>query len=135
MIGLIQKQLSTNFIQIGQSWNFSLFWLIVLVRMILNVSYSPSDWEHGQLKSHKKFQLNFSKFHEDIVKFRFSELMLFSGLKFTVKAVSIKSHVSSRQRKGHIKLHLKFELDALKNGRDMAHFPPESKMYKLLTIS
>ena len=103
--------------------------------MILNVSYSPSDWEHGQLKSHKKFQLNISKFHEDIVKFRFSELMLFSGLKFTVKAVSIKSHVSSRQREGQIKLHQKFELDTLKNGRDMAHFPPESTMYTLLTIS
>ena len=97
--------------QIGQSWNFSLFWLIVLVRMILNVSYSPSDWEHGQLKSHKKFQLNISKFHEDIVKFRFSELMLNSGLKFTVKAVSIKSHAASRQIDGLIKLQQKFELD------------------------
>ena len=99
--------------------------------MILNVSYSLSDWEHGQLKSHKKFQLNISKFYEDIVKFRFSELMLFSGLKFTVKAVSIKSHVSSRQREGQIKLHQKFELDISNNGRDMAHFPPESTMYTL----
>ena len=79
--------------------------------MILNVSYSPSDWEHGQLTSHKKFQLNISKFHEDIVKFRFSELMLNSGLKFTVKAVSIKSHAASRQIDGLIKLQQKFELD------------------------
>ena len=48
--------------------------------MILNVSYSPSDWEHGQLTSQKKFQVNILKFHEDIVKFRFSELRLNSPI-------------------------------------------------------
>ena len=79
------------FMQIGQSWNSGLFRLIVLVIMISDVSYSPSDLEHGQLTSHKKFQLNILKYHVDIVKFRFFELCLCSGLKFAVKAVSIKN--------------------------------------------
>ena len=55
--------------------------------MISNVSYSLGDGEHGQLTSHKKFHLNISKFHEDKVKFRFTELVSCSGLKFAVKAV------------------------------------------------
>ena len=106
--------------QIGQSWNSGLFWLIVLVIMILNVSYSPSDLEHSQLTSHKKFELKILKYHVDIVKLRFFELYLCSGLKFVVEAVSIKSHVASRQGECQIDLHRKFELDISKNGRDIA---------------
>ena len=96
--------------------------------MILNVSYSPGDLEHGQLTSHKKFKLKILKYHVDIVKLRFFELQLCSGLKFAVQAVSIKSHVASRQREGQINLHQKFELDISKNGRDIAQLRTESKM-------
>ena len=61
--------------------------------------------------------------------------MLCSGLQFTVKAISIESHVANRQREGQIDLHQKFEFNILKNGRDPAQFPTESTMYTLLTIS
>ena len=66
-------------------------------------------------------------------KFRLSELALCLGLKFTVKAVSIKSHVASR-REGQINLHQKFELNISRNGGDMALFPSERTMFTLLTI-
>ena len=104
--------------------------------MISYVSYSPiSDGELGQLTSHKKFQVNISKFHEDILNFRFPELVLFLGLEFTVKAVSIKSRVVSRQGEGQINLQQKYEHNISKNRRDVAQFPHERTMYKLLMIS
>ena len=116
------------FMQIGQSLFFGLFWPIVLVKLLLNVSYSPGDWEHGQLTSHKKFQLNISKIHEDMAKFRFSAIWTTFGPKFHCNS-SCKQNVVSRQKEGLINLHQKFELDISKNARDIAQYLPESTMY------
>ena len=59
--------------------------------------------------------------------FRRYELRLAQN--FTVTAHANKSHVTSRQEKGLINLHQKFELDITKNARDIAQYLPESTMY------
>ena len=65
----------------------------------------------------------------------FSELAISSGLNFTADADSIKKHIASLQKEGQIKLYQKFELNISKNGRDIAQFRLESRMYTILTIS
>ena len=121
------------FMQIGQNWNFSLSWLIVHVRIILNVSCSRGVWKYGHQTR------NFNSISK--ISRRYSQTPTYSvngprlAQNFTVTANSNKSHVACHQEEGQINLLQKLEINISKNGRDIAQFLPKKLNVHIMILS